>query len=247
MTYLTKMTVLFVAEFKKLIHLLKSYPLDFIGSTVSLIIAIVGIIWGFYHFLNINNTVNLIIYPLLLVLVGGPSIALREDVEIGTFEQVFNSNYTIAEIIICRTLVSFVISIFQVIIILILTRIYINANIVLSPLFVLFALINGISIGVILAGLTIIYKKVGSFINIIHLLVLIELAIPINYKSPLYKIILGVIVPFNSIVLLGQNANITFTTYLIAILNTFFWILLAYNLYKSMYNYARKTGRLGSY
>lgn len=128
MSYINKMSVLFIAEITKLINLLKNYPLDVIGNTVSFIIAITAIIFGVYKFSNVDNVENLIIYPLLLALIGTPSSSLREDIEIGTFEQVFNSNYTIAEILICRSLISFITSFFPMTIILILVRIFINTN-----------------------------------------------------------------------------------------------------------------------
>ncbi|WP_054644813.1 hypothetical protein [Thermoanaerobacter thermocopriae] len=147
MSYINKMSVLFIAEITKLINLLKNYPLDVIGNTVSFIIAITAIIFGVYKFSNVDNVENLIIYPLLLALIGTPSSSLREDIEIGTFEQVFNSNYTIAEILICRSLISFITSFFPMTIILILVRIFINTNTFLSPFTILLTLLNGISIG----------------------------------------------------------------------------------------------------
>lgn len=63
MSYINKMSVLFIAEITKLINLLKNYPLDVIGNTVSFIIAITAIIFGVYKFSNVDNVENLIIYP----------------------------------------------------------------------------------------------------------------------------------------------------------------------------------------
>jgi len=245
-SYINKMSVLFIAEITKLINLLKNYPLDVIGNTVSFIIAITAIIFGVYKFSNVDNVENLIIYPLLLALIGTPSSSLREDIEIGTFEQVFNSNYTIAEILICRSLISFITSFFPMTIILILVRIFINTNTFLSPFTILLTLLNGISIGMILVGLTMIYRKVGSLLNLVYLLSLIEFVIPSKYISS-GRCIFEALIPFSSVILMGMSTNITFTTLFIAIFNTLFWSFLGYILYKSMYNYARKSGKLGRY
>jgi len=241
------MYILFIAETKKSINLLKNYPLDIIGNTISFVIVIGAIIFAVYKFTGgIEDIKNLIIYPLLLGLIGTPSSSLREDVEIGTFEQVFNSNYTVAEILICRSLMSFIVSLFPMTIILILVKIFINSNTFLSPFAILLALVDGIGIGMILAGLTMIYRKIGSFLNLVYLLSLAEFVIPHKYISP-GRHIFEAFVPFSNIMLTGTRTNMTLTTLSIAVFNTLFWSFLGYVLYKSMYNTARKAGKLGRY
>lgn len=244
------MEALFRIEIKKSIRLLKNYPLDFIGNTISFIVVIMGIILGVYNIGNNSNISGLVVFPLLLTLVGTPSNSLREDVELGVFDQVFNSNYTIAEVLICRSLVSYIMSLLPTSIILALVKIFLvdtNIHLTVFLLIILLVLVNGISIGMVLVGLTMMYRKIGSLLNLIYLLVLAELIIPFSHFLPIYKIIFEIVAPFGSIVSIVQATNITFENFLVATINTFIWLFIGDILYKKMYNYSRVNARLGTY
>jgi Mn2+/Fe2+ NRAMP family transporter len=63
----------------------------------------------------------------------------------------------------------------------------------------------------------------------------------------LYKVIITILIPFGSIILVGLGKNLSNMIYLAAVLNTLIWIFLSYTLYTVMYNYSRKSGKLGWY
>jgi ABC-2 type transport system permease protein len=243
------MKFLLVAEIRKSLQFLKSYPLDFIGSSFSFILVILAIIFGVYKLGYKGNVVDLVVFPMALSLSGTPSSSLREDIAIGTFEQVFNSSYDIAEVLLCRSLVTFILSLPMTFIILLLAKMLIDSSINLFSfsLIILFTLINGISVGMVLAGLVIVYRKIDSLFNLMYLALLFEFVFISTRSLSLYKVIITILIPFGSIILVGLGKNLSNMIYLAAVLNTLIWIFLSYTLYTVMYNYSRKSGKLGWY
>lgn len=97
---------LFFAECRRAIKLLKFYPLDTINNLVSFVIISTIFITGINALGDSSQIFGVVFFPIMLNLISGPSSSIRSDIEMGVFEQVYISRYSLLKIAIIRSVVT---------------------------------------------------------------------------------------------------------------------------------------------
>ncbi|MDR3596031.1 hypothetical protein [Clostridium sp.] len=233
-----------------------AYPLEFILNTLIFITVFTAIMFGINKIGDKSQILSFSLVPIIttVVIVGAQSI--RTDIQIGVFEQIYNSCYSIPELIIIRTLVSILFTLpIWFVMIFIANSIFCSVN--LSVLFLItnlvLVIVTGISLSMILVGLLLRFKKLDSIFNILNILLIIEVGLPFLALTEVTQKIIYMIVPFSGTIacmqsFLNKAATFNFNNILlISILNTLIYAILSIILYRYFYNETKKNGTLGVY
>ena len=170
------------AETIRSVKLLKTYPLDAVNSVVLFIVVSVIFIVGINAVGDSNQIFGVVFFPIVLNLVGGPSASLRSDKEMGVFEQVYISKYSLIKVALIRSLVAGFGSVFgSLVIALIIHFFYRSISIRIHHLIMMFGifLIQGMLIGVLLAGITLRFRKTETLLNSLNIQFMILLVLPL--------------------------------------------------------------------
>ena len=153
---------LFLAECRRAIKLLKFYPLDTINNLVSFVIISTIFITGINAMGDSSQIFGVVFFPIMLNLISGPSSSIRSDIEMGVFEQVYISRYSLLKIAIIRSVVTGMFSITgSVLITLIIHLFFVKIQFSIFHMIILLLLfgIQSLVIGIILAGITLRFRK----------------------------------------------------------------------------------------
>lgn len=246
---------LFSAELRRSMKLMKTYPLDTVNSIISFMIMSVVFMVGINAVGDSSQVFGVIFFPVMLNLISGPGASIRGDIELGVFEQVYISRYSLIRTAIIRTLISGLTSLVgSALIALIMHLFFLPIQIPvlwLVTVFLVFS-VQSIAAGVIMAGITLRWRKVETLLNFLNILIMIELVLPLSSVATLgYVPMAGV--PFYAVVVLYQQliAGYGFAqllpTLICAGINTAVLIAAGYFIYHSSMLSAKKNGTLGQY
>lgn len=253
---LNKMIVLLKAETIREWKTVKAYPFELITGSVSFLIITVMILFGISKLGSELQMFGVIFFPMIMNLIGGMSSSIRSDVQIGTFDQVYNSSYSLFTVSLIRTLINGFFSIFisviiSVIVYLFFYRFSIGAGEVL-PLFVVIILLS-LSVSTILAGLTILFRKIDTLLNFINIFLLIILMLPYYHWSLATRSLFAAIVPYSGIMEYVQlsaeakDASELFSCGILMLGNALLWAGIAFLCYHACLKRGRASGTLGMY
>ena len=173
---------LFFAECRRAIKLLKFYPLDTINNLVSFVIISTIFITGINALGDSSQIFGVVFFPIMLNLISGPSSSIRSDIEMGVFEQVYISRSSLLKIAIIRSVVTGMFSITgSVLITLIIHLFFVKIQFSIFHMIILLLLfgIQSLVIGIILAGITLRFRKTETLINSLNLLVMVLMVLPL--------------------------------------------------------------------
>lgn len=247
---------LFLAELRRSAKLLKTYPIDTVNSIASFLIMSVVFMVGINAVGDSSQVFGVIFFPVMLNLISGPSASIRGDIELGVFEQVYISRYSLIKTAILRTLISGLTSLIgSVLIGLIMHFFFLPLNIsapAIGLLFVLFT-VQSIAAGVLMAAITLRFRKVDTLLNFCNILIMIELVLPLNQITSLLGFVPMAVVPFYGVVVLyqqflgGYPMSDLLPTLICTLLNTAALVAMAHFIYRKSMVAAKKNGTLGQY
>lgn len=242
------------AELDKQLSMLYNYPLELIGNTITFVLVIILVLFGIDKFGSKSQMFGLIYMPFIMTLIGTPTETIRSDIQIGVFEQVYNSNYFLHNIMIIRSLVNIIFILpVSIIILLTITLIY-NVTISISTValgFVL-ALISSLSLGMIFGALTMVYKKLDSIMNLVNIIIMFTVALPVFSFHEIIQKIFILLVPLGGVIGLVQsslssNLSDNVSILALAICNMIIWFIISRFFYNHFYIISREKGTLGHY
>lgn len=246
---------LFLAEWRRSMKLLKTYPIDTVNSIASFLIMSVVFMVGVSAVGDSSQVFGVIFFPLMLNLIGGPSASIRGDIELGVFEQVYISPYSLIKTAIIRTLISGLTSLVgSALIAVIMHLFFLKLSLSLPALVLLFALfsLQSIAAGILMAALTVRFRKVDTLLNFFNILIMVELVLPLKQVAVLGHVPLA-LVPFWGVVVLyqqllgGYPLSATVPTFLCTLLNTGLVMAGACFAYRKSLLAAKASGTLGQY
>lgn len=256
MSILNKYFRLFKIEIYKNFKESMAYPLEFILNTLIFLTVFTAIMFGINKIGDKSQILSFSLVPIITTVVIIGAQGIRTDIQIGVFEQIYNSYYSLPELIITRTLVSVLFTLpiwFVMIFIANIIFCSANLNILFLIIDLLLVIITGISLSMILVGLLLMFKKLDSIFNILNILLIIEVGLPFLTLTDITQKIIYIVVPFSGAIACIQsitNKSIDFNSnniLLISILNTIIYSVLSVILYKYFYNKTKKKGALGAY
>lgn len=234
----------------------RTYPLNSISKFIGILIIILPIALGLRNTGNVAQLMTLIYLPLLTSVFMNTFGKVEDSTGKGVLEQCFNGSYTLLDIIIVSNMVSVIGNIIQTMIIL---TIIVKINPFLPMtlfefIFVFFViLINGFSIGLLLSGFSLVYKRVGSLGNLISFFLFALMMMPIYLFPSIAKILFMTVIPSGGILAYVQNLAIPdkslsslFMIGLVLINSTAYFII-SIKTFNSYYDKARLRGNLLNY
>lgn len=233
-----------------------AYPLEFVLNTLIFIAVFTAIMFGINKIGDKSQILSFSLVPIITTVVIIGAQGIRTDIQIGVFEQIYNSYYSLPELVITRTLVSIVFTLpIWFVMLFIANSIFCSVNLSILFLIVnlLLVIVTGISLSMILIGLLLRFKKLDSIFNILNILLIIEVGLPFLTLTEITQKIIYVIVPFSGIIACIQSISSTAATFnsnnilLVSILNTVIYVVLSMILYRYFYNETKKKGALGVY
>ena len=236
--------------------MLKFYPLDTINNLVSFVIISTIFITGINAVGDSSQIFGVVFFPIMLNLISGPSSSIRSDIEMGVFEQVYISRYSLLKIAIIRSVVTGMFSITgSVLITLIIHLFFVKIQFSIFHMIILLLLfgIQSLVIGIILAGITLRFRKTETLINSLNLLVMVLMVLPLLTISEKSMYLTSAICPLWGIVTYYQQLmervdmvsvlkNLGFT-----VAHTIVFAVIANVIYQKLLLTAKMKGYLGQY
>ena len=247
---------LFRAEWRRSMKLLKTYPIDTVNSIASFLIMSVVFMVGINARGDSSQGFGVIFFPLMLNLIGGPSASIRGDIELGVFEQVYISRYSLLKTAIVRTLISGLTSLVgSALIAVIMHLFFLKLSLSLPAAVLLFALfsLQSIAAGIFMAALTVRFMKVDTLLNCFNMLIMVELVLPLNRFTASWGFVPLAAVPFCGVVVLyqqllgGCSPEVLVPTFLCTLANTALILTGACCAYRKSLDAAKASGALGQY
>lgn len=174
----------------------------------------------------------------------------------GVFEQVYISKFSLIKVAIIRSIVAGLSSVVgSVLIGIILHLFFVKITIPFYHLLLLFVLfsIQGLLIGVILAGITLRFRKTETLLNTLNILLMILIVLPLASVSDLFWHIPSLLCPLWGIVTYYQQlltdpySPVVLWNLLVVVVNTGFLAFVARACYNKLLNTTKIKGFLGQY
>lgn len=247
---------LLMAEITRAYKLLKVYPLDTINSVISFVVVSVVFMIGISAVGDSTQIFGVVFFPLMLNLIGGPSSSIRNDIETGVFEQVYISRFSLIKVAVIRSIVAGISSIVgSILIALILHLFFVKITISFYHVLILFGLfsIQGLLIGIILAGITLRFRKTETLLNSLNILFMILIVLPLSsfleqlYYIPSALCPLWGIVAYYQQLLSGTISSVVFLNLALIIINTCILAFAAWLCYNKLLATTKLKGFLGQY
>lgn len=247
---------LFLAEWRRSVTLLRTYPLDTVNNIISFMIMSVVFMVGINAVGDSSQVFGVIFFPIMLNLIGGPSASIRGDIELGVFEQVYISRYSLLKIALIRTIISGLTSLAgSLLIALVMHFFFLKITLSAVGILLVFALfcVQSTAVGVAMAALMLRFRKVDTLLNFVNVLIMIELVLPLSSIGSVWGYALMTATPFYGVVVLyqqllgGGTLSAVAPTLAITAIHTVLLVLVAWRLYATGMIAAKRKGTLGQY
>lgn len=188
---------------KKEIIEFKRYLFNTIGGILTIYVIFLLLFFGYKGVSGINIdtgdtlenlVVGFVLWSFLMFSYQDVKCTITEENKKGTLEQLYMSAYPFTLLIIIKSVISMLFNLIFTGIILILTmnttKVFLNIDIIsLMPLLILTGL-SILGIGLMLGGLSLIFKKVESYMQIVQFLIVGLVALPVN-RFPILRLLPG--------------------------------------------------------
>jgi ABC-2 type transport system permease protein len=253
------------AEFKRFFLLEWRYPLEAFGKVIMLYLIFRVVTWGGDLFnptmdveaFRTGQTERLIGYTyffLTIAALQNGANLVRQEAELGVFEQVYLSPLDFAWLVFIRGVSTIIANLVPMLVLFMISVWTLSLTIVhLSPTVLLILLMGGIAmqgLGLILTGVALIFKRIQALMNLLTILLLIVSVIPMAQIEGIWQT-LAVWFPFtHAIHLLSlslQNIAISQEQLLILSLSSVVIFIMGFIAMKSAEHLALDRGMLGQY
>lgn len=176
--------------------MLKRYPLQTLANLLSLtvvsVVAWLGLHAAFFDNQGFEAVSGVLLWPLVLAGLGLASTSLEQDMVLGTIEQLYTASSNVLTIIHCRAFSYLVFTTLFSIPLWIMGVYYLGA----IPLFI-WLLQTGVplmltiyGIGLIVGGLTLIFRRTGQLVNLLALLLMGLLVLQVSWPDNTFGLLL---------------------------------------------------------
>lgn len=186
---------LFRAEFKRIWIEFIRYPLDQISSIIMITILFYGMFLSVHHIAGPNIQVgsrldtiivSYVLWTLVTFIIQGIAFGIQTEAQTGTLEQLFLSPFGTLRVFLVRALVNLSTSLVMILGILLLTMVLTERYLYFPPILIfplITVLLAAYGLGLIMAALTLLYKRVQQFIGLVQFGLLFLLALPVETWS----------------------------------------------------------------
>ncbi|WP_404456740.1 ABC transporter permease [Oceanobacillus kapialis] len=195
------MLMLLKAYIKKEAIIAKRYLANTIGGGITIFLVFLLIFYGYSGVVGFNLgddskeslILSFTIWILALSIYQNITDSIEEETRIGTIEQLYLSRYSFLSVITFKSFAMLLIDLIQIILLLLLmmlvTQTFLDFQNLFSILFLtIFISLNFWGLGYALAGGVLLYKKMGTYLQIFQFILLGLMFIPAE-ANPLFKLI----------------------------------------------------------
>lgn len=235
------------------VTIVRHYPMALITSLIQAMLFSVAVIWGLTRLGYWPSAVGTVLWPLLMTGLGSPSSSLVSDAELGTFERIHNSGRELLIVTLARACADVVMAVPAALGVF-LFMVWLQPD--SFPLWPVLgaALLTGLAAvgaGLLLAGLTLVYRRLGPASNLIMFGAIMAALLPSSGISRVMAWSVGTVIPLAGPVILVQRSVSgelgTGAEWVVAALNTVLSIHLGIWVFQWGYRKARYLGTLGRY
>jgi ABC-2 type transport system permease protein len=244
------------------IRMITSYRFDWIAGNINLLLALIFLYIGINSFRqdvissNVidSKTIKMIVGMYIFVIIQeglmGMVSRVTEGKAYGTFEQMVVNPYGSWFILFAKSVGASIISFISITIFaplaMVITGKYFSVNLFKLILLLIPLLFSVFGIGFILAGLTLIYKRLQSFAYLIQFFVLSLMVLP-SYPFSVYSLL--PIAPQSLVInkVIASNVVISYKWWIYLYLNAFVYFFSGIKIYNYLEEIAREKGVLGHY
>ncbi len=254
----------FIAEFHRNFIEFKRYPTEFISQVFLVVVIFYGLFLGGKYVTGGDILgdrlsaviISYILWVLVLDAIGDMGFHISEESQNGTLEQIFLSPLGATLVLLLRNIANLFYIIFFIIIalicIMVLTGNYLSFSVIdVIPL--LMAIGVAVGIGYLVASITIVFKRIDQFLNMLQFGLLFVIMTPFTDFDGAWGTIF-MFIPFAPIVGLLKQMVIEGSTlfengslFWYGICNLLIWMGIGLFTFRLASNHARKMGTLGHY
>lgn len=199
-----------------------------------------------------NLIVGYFIWTIMLVAYSGVAYSISSDATKGTLEQICMSSLGLHSVVIVRSIANLFINIvfcFVLLVFIMLTTGYwLNINVISLTVIIIIGIFSIFGISLILGGLTIIFKQINSFLNIVQFFLIGLIMFDIN---PIASIFLPFRPAINMVYDIAKKdfnlLSFGVLDYLYLILNSAIYFIIGLVVFNYCSKIAKKKGLLGQY
>lgn len=197
-----KKRLLLKGFFKKEFIEYRRYIFESVGGMITLLIILLLILWGVKSVGGSvvkgdtveSFVVGYVLFMFFLGAYGSMSGTIRSECKDGTLEQLYMAAYPFRVVLVIKAITSMIIGLIITGVLLaltmLITRTGLNVDLVsIIPLSVITAM-SFIGLGLMSGGLTLVFKKVDSFLQILQFAIIAFIAAPVD-KIPILKLLPG--------------------------------------------------------
>lgn len=258
------MKSVFIAEIRRVLLTYRRYPTETIAQILIAAGSFLALVFGSQYIVGMpilgqhlsDLVVSYVLWMLILNTVGDNGFTIAEEAESGTLEQLYLSKYSPVKIFLVRSTVNIIFSLLFVLVVLLGLFLIVDFKIQLSLAIILpviLALLVAMGIGLLVASLAIVFKRVNQLLTIIQFGFLFIIVDPFT-KLGYFGRIMGDLLPMTPIyrwltlIVQGQSFWVQNGQFvLISLLNAGGWLAIGLLVYRRASNYAQEQGTLGHY
>ncbi|MCY7825147.1 hypothetical protein P8845_06370 [Bacillus spizizenii] len=232
---------LIVNEIKRNYFILKNYKFAFLTNIISNLIFIAIFLSIVTAIFNLSQGFMMILWPIMMALIGAGGDNIKGDMQIGTLERIISKNKDFKNLLLARILADGIWTVPVVLIVCIIFSILSpnKALIFLQLIMVLLPLVVGsLGIGLYISGLTIYHKDIGSIVNIVTIILMINTVLPWYNWLQNFTYIVGAIIPFLSLNIFVQSNQLSF--FILACFNSLLIYVVGSILFNSYFNRTKR-------
>lgn len=256
---------IFVAEFSRILLSYKRYPTEAIAQIFIAAGGFIALVKGgsFLSGIPLMGTrlsdlvISYILWMLILNSIGDSGFSVVDESEAGTLEQLYLSKYNPTQLFLIRSVVNIIFSLLFILIVMTLLMLvmgislHVRFELIIMP--IVLALIVAMGVGLLVASLAILFKKVTQLFTIIQFGFIFLIMYPFSDGNILSQIV-GNIMPITPIYVWLTNITRSQSMFypnrwqlLFSVVNALVWFTGGIICYQVASNRAQRLGTLGHY
>jgi len=189
-------------EVKKTYRINLHYPVAFFSNIINNLIFIAVILLIFSTIFDISNAFTAVLWPFILAVSASGSDSVQSDMQLGTLERIVGRNKQFQQLLLARMMASglFSFPLVLVFFFLLYSKIDSEVNSIMGLMLILIPLtISSLGLGYLLSAITLYFKEIGSFPNLIMMALLAATMFDWSSINHTFLYILNAVLPFLSI------------------------------------------------
>ncbi|MHB9132669.1 MAG: ABC transporter permease [Armatimonadota bacterium] len=254
---------LVLAEFRRTWVLFLRYPLEAVTGIISLTAVFLALFLGVHYIAGPGAAyggrlesviVSYLLWSLTIFALGDMGWTIQIEAQTGTLEQVYLSPYGPRKVFLLRALSNLFMQLFMITVVFFIIKWFTHQHLSLSPAIaapLACIMLGTYGMGFVLAGLTLLFKRIQNVLQLSQFVVLFLVAVPIeNWQGTAGT--LGLLIPLAPAAamvreMMARGAAFNTEHFLYAFLNGVAYFTLGTLLFKYADRQAKRRGLLGGY